>query len=193
MNRRSGRRESKTEIAQVSDFKWRIAERADAEAIAEIYNQGIDDRVATFEVDHRTGDDVRRWIDHDRPLIVVEQDGDIAGYAVAFVYRDRPCYAGVGEFSVYISRDYRGKGIGRVALDGLIAHCRDCGFWKLLSRIFPENEASMALCREAGFRIVGTYERHGRLDGNWRDVIIVEKLIDDTSGDTCGDTKGLNR
>lgn len=162
----------------MSDSKWRIATSADAEAIAEIYNQGIDDRVATFEVDHRSGDDILRWFDQDRPVVVVEEDGDIAGYAVAFSYRDRPCYTGVGEFSVYVSRVYRGRGIGRVALDGLIARCRERGFWKLLSRIFPENEASLALCREAGFRIVGTYERHGKLDGAWRDVVIVEKLID---------------
>ena len=168
----------------MSDLKWRIATRGDVETIAEIYNQGIDDRVATFEVDHRTADDILRWFDQNRPVVVVEYRGEIAGYAAAFTYRDRPCYAGIGEFSVYVSRDCRGHGVGRLALGGLIRHCRDRGYWKLLSRIFPENEASLALCREAGFRVVGTYERHGKLDGDWRDVVIVERLIDDTSPDT---------
>ena len=98
-------------------------------------------------------------------------------WASASAYRDRACYAGVGEHSVYVARAARGQGAGRVALDALCDACATRGFWKLVSRIFPENTASLALHERAGFRVVGIYERHGRLDGEWRDCVIVEKLL----------------
>ncbi|WP_417769125.1 arsinothricin resistance N-acetyltransferase ArsN1 family A [Stappia sp.] len=161
-------------------FTARAGRRADAAAVAAIYNQGIDDRVATFETEHRDADTVGAWFDAGHPLVVVEDaGGGIVSYAVAFPYSARPCYDGVREFSVYVRRDARGKGCGRLALAGLIETARMNGAWKLLSRIFPENTASLALCRSLGFREVGIHIRHGKLDGRWRDTVIVEKLIDE--------------
>jgi phosphinothricin acetyltransferase len=98
---------------------------------------------------------------------------------VAHRYRERAAYAGVGEFSVYVERASRGRGHGRAAVQGLIDECERRGLWKLVSRIFPENEASLALCRSLGFREVGVYRRHAQLDGEWRNVVIVERLLGD--------------
>ena len=99
-------------------------------------------------------------------------------WAAVGAYRTRSCYAGVAEHSVYVDRAARGTGAGRAALEGLFDACRQRGFWKLVSRIFPENTPSLALHDRAGFRVVGVYQRHGTLDGEWRDCVIVEKLLD---------------
>lgn len=156
----------------------RPATRDDAAAIASIYNDGIADRVATFETRHRTAEEVRAWIDGRHPVVVVtDHANQIVAWAAASAYRPRECYAGVAECSVYVARSARGRGAGRIALQTLIDAARNAGFWKLLSRIFPENQASRSLVRSVGFREVGVYERHGRLDGKWRDVVIVEYVI----------------
>lgn len=156
----------------------RHAAPADAEAIAEIYNQGIDDRLATFETEHRSTEAVRAWFDQPGPILVSLFGSEVVAYAAAFPYRSRDCYSGVREFSVYARRDVRGAGYGKIALAALIDAARQQGAWKLLSRIFPENLASRALCRSLGFREVGVYQRHGKLDGSWRDTVIVELLLE---------------
>ena len=92
-------------------------------------------------------------------------------------YRPRPCYAGIGEFSIYLASGARGKGIGTQLLNALIQTAGEHGFWKLLSRVFLFNTASRGLCRACGFREVGIYEKHAMLDGQWLDVVIVERLI----------------
>ena len=158
-------------------MRTRIGTREDAAAIAAIYNQGIEDRVATFETRARSPEDVRGWFDAIHPVVVVEEDGKIVAFASTSTYRPRECYAGIAEFSVYVGRDARGRGAGRVAMEALIREAERAGFWKLLSRVFPENTASLRLLRSVGFREVGVYEKHGRLDGAWRDVVIVERLI----------------
>ena len=109
--------------------------------------------------------------------MVVERDGSVIAWATAGPYRSRPCYAGVAEHSVYVAREARGAGAGRAALHALCRLYEERGFWKLVSRIFPENVASLALHERAGFRVVGVYRRHGTLDGQWRDCVIVEKLL----------------
>jgi len=155
----------------------RTATPDDAPAIARIYNDGIEDRVATFETRLRSADDIRKWFDGVHPIVVVEDQGDVVAFAATSQYRPRECYAGIAETSVYVARGYRRKGAGRIALQALIHAAQQAGFWKLLSRIFPENVASRGLIRELGFREVGTYEKHGKLEGQWRDVVIVERLI----------------
>ncbi len=155
----------------------RIATIEDAAAIAAIYNQGIEDRIATFETRPRTEDDIRKWFDGAHPIAVVEEGGEILAFAAASAYRPRDCYAGVAEVSVYVVRQARGRGAGRTALEALIVAARGRGFWKLLSRIFPENAASRRLVAALGFREVGTYQKHAQLDGVWRDVVIVERLL----------------
>jgi phosphinothricin acetyltransferase len=161
-------------------IKIRTALADDAAAIAEIYNQGIEDRVATYETKRRTAEDQRGWLQSVAgryPAVVAQIDAEIIGWAGAGPYRDRECYRGIGEFSMYIRRDWRRRGVGDFLLAGLISEAERLGLWKLLSRIFPFNEASRALCRKHGFREVGVYEKHARLDGRWLDVIIVERLI----------------
>ncbi len=160
--------------------------KGDAAAIARIYNQGIEDRTATFETVQRTPEALAAQLQErgERyPTTVVERGGTVVAWASASPYRGRPCYDGVGEFSVYVERAARGTGAGRAALAGLLEACRERGFWKLVSRVFPENAASRALCRGLGFREVGLYRRHARLDGRWRDCVIVEKLLGDAASD----------
>jgi L-amino acid N-acyltransferase YncA len=156
-------------------MRARPASPDDAPAIAAIYNEGIEDRVATFETRLRTPGDIEAWFDGRHPSVVVEA---VVAFAATSAYRPRACYAGVAECSVYVARAARGRGAGRAALDAVIHAARQAGYWKLLSRIFVENTASRALCRAAGFREVGVYERHARLDGAWRDVVIVERVIE---------------
>lgn len=155
----------------------RLATVADAAAIAAIYNQGIEDRIATFETELRTEAMVASWFDGRHPIVVVEQDGELIAYASTSAYRSRPCYAGIAEFSVYVQRDWRGKGAGRVAMAELIQESARAGLWKLVSRVFVENAASRGLLRSVGFREVGIYEKHAQLDGVWHDVVIVERLL----------------
>jgi L-amino acid N-acyltransferase YncA len=157
-----------------------VATLDDAEAIARIYNEGIAERVATFETDPRTTADIARGLRERAPrwpTVVVERDGLVIAWAAASEYRSRACYSGVAEFSVYVASDARGAGAGRAAMDALVRECEGRGIWKLLSRVFPENEASRRLLAKVGFREVGTYRRHGKLDGEWRDTVIVERLI----------------
>ena len=155
----------------------RAASPADAEAIATIYNEGIADRIGTFETEPRSAAQIAAWFDGRHPIIVVEEGREVVAFASTSTYRARPCYAGIAEFSVYVARNRRGSGAGRVAMEALLEAATAAGYWKLLSRIFPENTASRALMAKLGFREVGIYERHGKLDGAWRDCVIVERLL----------------
>ena len=103
--------------------------------------------------------------------------GALASPGVVLGVRPRACYDLIAEFSVYVGREARGTGCGREVLSALIEAAEASGLHKLVSRIFPENTASRALCRALGFREVGTYVRHGKLDGEWRDCVIVERLL----------------
>jgi phosphinothricin acetyltransferase len=157
---------------------FRLARADDAAAITAIYNQGIAERGATFETEPRRVDDMNaRIADDTYPLLVAVHDDAVLGWASLSGYRSRACYAGIAEFSIYLDTAARGKGIGRGLLEALIETARGRGYWKLVSRVFPFNTASRALCRACGFREVGVYEKHGRLDGRWLDVLIVERLI----------------
>jgi L-amino acid N-acyltransferase YncA len=155
----------------------RRARVADAAAIAAIYNQGIEDRVGTFETKLRTAAMISSWFDDIHPIVVVEQDDEIIAFASTSTYRERACYARIAEFSVYVRRDWRRRGAGRLALSYLMRESEAAGFWKLVSRIFVENTASRGLMHRLGFREVGVYEKHGQLDGVWRDVVVVEYLF----------------
>jgi L-amino acid N-acyltransferase YncA len=158
----------------------RPARAEDAERIASIYNEGIRARVATFETRERTASDVLRWMEDSRWPFLVAQDTElraIAGWIAGSAYRPRDCYAGIAEFSVYVAEESRGRRIGDALMSDFLTACEVRGIWKVLSRIFPENLASRALCARHGFREVGTYYRHARLDGAWRDVTIVERLL----------------
>lgn len=152
---------------------------ADAEPVASIYNEGIRGRGATFETRERTAAEVLPWLRSQRfPLLVAEAEGQILGWIAAFEYRPRDCYSGVAEFSVYVAERARGRGIGDALMTAFLPAVRQAGFWKVLSRIFPENAASRALCLRHGFHEVGTYQKHAKLDGEWRDVLIVERWLE---------------
>jgi L-amino acid N-acyltransferase YncA len=161
----------------IAAFSSRRATPEDADAIARIYNEGIADRVATFETRLRSAEDVRAWFDGSHPVVVVERDGEILAFAATSSYRPRECYAGIAEVSLYVARSARRCGVGRLAMAALIEAAEKAGFWKLLSRVFVENHASRSLIRKFGFREVGVYEKHAQLDGVWRDVVIVERIV----------------
>jgi phosphinothricin acetyltransferase len=159
-------------------IRSRQAVAEDAAAIAAIYNEGIDGRTATFVTEHATPDTILRWLADEYPVVVVTDGEEVLGYASASSYRPgRPFYDGIAEFSVYVAGIARRRGAARVALAALEEAWAARGGWKLVSRIFLDNTASLALMRAVGFREVGVYERHGKLDGEWRDCVIVEKLI----------------
>jgi L-amino acid N-acyltransferase YncA len=153
----------------------------DAPVIAGIYNDAVSKRLATFDESPTSvaemEADLRASLST-HPGLAIVMESVVIGYTVSSPHSSYEPYRGIAEFSVYVSETYRGHGFGRVLLAELVARCRDAGFDKLLSRILAENAASRALCASLGFREVGTYERHARLDGAWRDVVIVERLLE---------------
>jgi L-amino acid N-acyltransferase YncA len=157
----------------------RPAQRHDAADIAAIYNEGIQRRVATFETRLRTEADIVSWSDNDQyPILVAELEDQVLGWVSASSYRPRDCYAGVAEFSIYVATTAQGRGVGGQLMAAFISACEEKGFWKLVSRIFVENTASRQLCQRLGFRGVGIYEKHAQLDSLWKDVVIVERLLE---------------
>jgi phosphinothricin acetyltransferase len=158
----------------------RPAQLEDAAAIVEIYNQGIRARVATFQTQKRTVSDIQSWFnDPKHPLLVALLEDAVVGWIHASSYRPAAStwYAGIAEYSVYVASSAHGQGVGLALMLEFFKACEAVGIWKLVSRIFPENTASLALCAKTGFREVGIYQKHARLDGVWRDVVIVEKLL----------------
>jgi phosphinothricin acetyltransferase len=155
----------------------RVATRGDAARIAAIYNEGIEERSATFETTPRSAGEVMGWLVDGFPVLVAEIDDDVAGFARLSEYSDRCVYQGIGEHGVYVARSARGAGLGRALLDALAAEAAGRGYYKLTSRIFADNAASLAAHRGAGFTEVGLQRRHGLLEGEWKDCVLVERLI----------------
>ena len=155
----------------------RAANLGDADAIARIYNEGIEERIATFETHPRTAGEIGNWFDGTYPVVVVEEEGAVISFANMSAYSTRECYRGVAEFSVYTASEARGRGAGTLAMKALMKAAEETGFWKLVSRVFVENTPSRELLLSLGFREVGVHEKHARLDGVWRDVVVVERLI----------------
>jgi L-amino acid N-acyltransferase YncA len=161
-------------------YRVRPATPADADAICAIYNQGIEDRVATLETELRTPEERREWLGRRgprHPVIVAETEDQVAGWGSLNEFNPRAAYRFVADFSVYVERAFRGKGAGRVLLERLIELAREHGFHKLVLSAFPTNTGGMALYTKLGFRTVGVYEEQGLLDGYWVDTIIMEKLL----------------
>jgi L-amino acid N-acyltransferase YncA len=155
----------------------------DASAVAGIYNDAVAKRLATFDdqptpVAEMEADLRSSLTTH--PGVAVIMDDKIAGYAISSLHSSYEPYRGIAEFSIYVDEHYRGHGFGRLLLAELVSRCRSAGFTKMLSRILSENAASRALCASLGFREVGTYERHAKLEGAWRDVVIVEKHLENS-------------
>jgi L-amino acid N-acyltransferase YncA len=164
----------------MAELTVRPARESDAEAIARIYNQGIEDRVATLETELRTPEERRRWMaarGPRHPVIAAEAAGTLVGWASLNQFNPRPAYQHVADFSVYVDRDWRGKGVGRRLLEALIERAREIGYHKMVLSAFPFNQAGVALYERLGFRAVGIYKEQGLLDGKWTDTIIMEKLL----------------
>jgi L-amino acid N-acyltransferase YncA len=157
----------------------RPASPTDAEAIASIYNHGIEERQATFQTRlHDPGELELKIEQRGGQLIVAEQDGEISGWAGWSGYDDpADYYSGVAECAVYVAPEARSKGVGRGLLEGLAEEAAAVGIHKLLAKVFTTNEASIALFRSCGFRDVGTHLRHGQLDGEWKDVLVMERSL----------------
>jgi phosphinothricin acetyltransferase len=150
---------------------------ADVPAITAIYNEGIEGRQATFETRLREPAEVQEWLASELPFLVAEEDGAVVGWARAQPYADRCVYAGVAEFGVYVAGGARGRGVGGALLNRLADEAEAAGLHKLTSRVFTTNAASRALHRTCGFDEVGVVRRHAMLDGEWRDCVLVERLL----------------
>ena len=165
----------------MEDIAVRGATAEDAAAIGAIYNQGIEDRLATLETTLRTPDERRQWMaarGHRHPVIVAEAaDAGVVGWGSLNAFNPRPAYDHVADLSVYIERGWRGKGVGRRLLERLLDLGREIGYHKLVLAAFPFNGAGMALYERMGFQTVGIYREQGQLDGRWVDVIVMERLL----------------
>jgi L-amino acid N-acyltransferase YncA len=156
----------------------RPATRDDAEGIARIYEQGIEERAATFQTRIPQAAEIAAEIAGGRLALVAEQDGRLVGWASVEPYDDaHDYYSGVGEATLYVDREARRGGAGRALLDGLADEAARRGYHKLIGKIFTSNEPSIALVKSCGWRQVGVHRRHGRLDSEWKDVLVAERLL----------------
>jgi L-amino acid N-acyltransferase YncA len=160
-----------------SSVQIRRAQARDAARIAEIFNQVLADRVATFETRPATPDDVERWIAEDI-VVVAERGKALVGWAKAGPYTDRHYYDGVREATLYVAREARRTGVGQGLLKQLAVEAAGQGAHKLVGKVFSSNDASIALLGRLGWREVGVHRRHGELDGEWKDVLVVERLLE---------------
>ena len=154
-------------------MKIRGLQPDDWPAVRAIYEEGIRGGNATFETEAPSWE---RWdTAHPQPRLVAERGGAVVGWAALSPVSDRCCYDGVGDVSVYVAEAARGSGVGRALLEALVERSERAGYWTLNAGVFPENEASIRLHEACGFREVGVRERLGRLDGVWRDVVLLER------------------
>jgi L-amino acid N-acyltransferase YncA len=156
----------------------RAASHADAGRICAIYNAALAERGSTFETEPRVAEDFFTRIDAERfPFLVAEADNEVIGWTSLAPYSGRPCYAGIGECSVYVATEARGQGVGTALAEALAIQAQRNDFHKLLGKLFTDNVASIRLIERCGFHTVGLHRRHGQLDGAWRDVLVVERLL----------------
>ena len=158
----------------------RPAAPADADAICRIYNQGIEDRVATLETELRTAAERLEWMaarGPRHPVVVAVAGDEVAGWASLNRFNPRPAYDHVVDLSVYVERGWRGRGVGRQLLEHVIEAARTLGYHKMVLAAFPSNTAGMALYERLGFSRVGIYREQGWLDDRWVDVIVMERLL----------------
>jgi L-amino acid N-acyltransferase YncA len=159
----------------------REATNADATAIARIYNEGIEDRIATLETALRSPEERAEWLAARGPrhpvLIALDSDSSIVGWGSLNSFNPRPVYDHVVDFSLYVARGQRGRGIGDALLGALTDRARALGYHKMVLAALPVNAPGMRLYERHGFRTVGIYHEQGMLDGHWVDVIVMEKML----------------
>jgi phosphinothricin acetyltransferase len=152
----------------------------EAAAIATVYNQGIADRIATLETEERTPEERTAWLiarSARHPVLVAKAGDHVVGWGSLNPFSPRRAYDHVADFSLYVDRGWRGKGVGSALLEALIERARQLGYHKMVLSAFPWNAAGMALYQKQGFRTVGVYKEQGLLDGKWVDTIIMEKIL----------------
>jgi L-amino acid N-acyltransferase YncA len=200
--RATPRRTVRTEERLMSRLSVRLAIPADAAAICTIYNQGIEDRIATLETELRTPDERRQWLlsrGRRHPVIVAEAGASpgatersepparggaspgaraLVAWASLNPFNPRHAYDGVADLSVYVERGWRGRGVGRCLLERLVEIAREIGYHKLVLAAFPFNAAGLSLYDRLGFSRVGVYREQGQLDGRWVDVLVMERLLE---------------
>ncbi|MFD9626428.1 arsinothricin resistance N-acetyltransferase ArsN1 family A [Peribacillus muralis] len=158
----------------------REAMEKDIVPIKEIYNQGIEDRVATLETEMKDQSYMEEWFAKHigrYKVIVAEQEGEIVGWASLNPYNSRDAYKGVADLSVYISRGHRGKGIGGLLLQSIEKLAKENDFNKIVLFTFPFNQMGQGLYSKRGYREVGVFKNQGILDGEFVDVMAMEKLL----------------
>jgi phosphinothricin acetyltransferase len=165
----------------VSELSIRLVERRDAAAIRDIYNLEVAESTVTFDMVPRTIDQQVAWIDEHsggHPAIVAVDDaGVVIGFGSLSPYKDRPAYATTVEDSVYVHRDHRSRGVGRLLLDELVRRGRDHGFHSMIARIVGGHEVSIALHATCGFAHVGVEREVGRKFNKWLDVVEMQRLL----------------
>ena len=168
-----------------SGMEIREATVGDAATIATIYNQGIEDRIATLETLPRSAEERGAWLATRGPrhpvLVAVDReasgDGAIVGWGALNPFNPRPAYDHVVDFSLYVAREQRGRGIGDALLGALVTRARALGYHKIVLAALPINAPGMRLYERHDFRTVGIYREQGLLDGRWVDVIVMERLL----------------
>jgi L-amino acid N-acyltransferase YncA len=174
-----------TELVRTTQMEQQMeireARREDAAAIAHIYNQGIEDRSATLETQLRTPEERTEWLAARSPrhpvLVAVDGSATIVGWGSLNPFNPRPAYDHVVDFSIYVAREQRGRGVGDALLGRLEVRARALGYHKMVLAAFPTNAPGMRLYERHGFTTVGIYHEQGMLDDQWVDVIIMEKIL----------------
>lgn len=162
------------------DVMIREATNADLDPIRVIYNQGIMDRIATLEMETKDQAYMKEWFDKHQgryKVIVADYEGEIVGWGSLNQYNNRCAYDGVADLSIYIARDFRGKGIGGRLLASLESTAKENQFHKIILFTFAFNELGQGLYRKMGYREVGVFQNQGILDGEYVDVLAMEKLL----------------
>ncbi len=153
----------------------RDLQQKDFHRVMQIYQAGIDTGFATFETKTKDWQTWNAGVMSTPRLVALNEANEVVGWASLSAVTNRCVYAGVAEISVYVDPIAQGQGIGGQLLGGLVLGSEDVGIWTLQARIFPENEASIALHKKIGFRQVGKQERLGQLHGVWRDIVLMER------------------
>ena len=148
--------------------------QSDNERVLDIYRMGLETRNATFETI------VPSWQEWDSKHLshsrfVFEEDDIVTGWAALTPFSTREVYKGVAELSIYVATGFRGRKIGSELMEQVISSSEQNGIWTLVSSVFPENEATLKLHEKFGFRVIGRRVRIARLDGKWRDTILLER------------------